>query len=534
MKRPNIVILNPDEMRWDTMGHMGNPAASTPNLDAFAATEAVSFSNAYCQNSVCVPSRCSFTTGLYPHVHGHRTMQYLLHENESTLFKELKEAGYYVWMNGRNDLIAGQVDGLIESHASEIYVYNKDENPKGGKEFPKHMGEKAFPYSHFVGLRTDEGDGDLDDTRAAVERILQPVEDDRPLCLFLGWTNPHPPYGVEEPWYSAIDRDKLTKRIKPEELKGKSLMLEKIRGYVGMEGYTEAQWDELRAVYLGQCAKVDAMFRMVCDALKARGIYDDTAIFFLSDHGDFTGDYGLPEKAQNTFEDCLVKVPLLIKPPKGEAVDPGISHSLVELVDFYATAMDYAGVVPDHDHFGRSLRQAVGDRKVSVRPYVFAEGGRMDYEYQCDEWHAAGENGPKKNNDYWPKITAQKDGLAHEKGTMIFDGRYKYIHRPSGKDEFYDLKADSGERVNIFAEHKDSEIVARLRMAMLDWYQQTCDVVPRAYDRRFSNEKLWSIVRNICPPEYEAQVEAMIKSGAELMQIIGYCLSLPSRENTEV
>ena len=38
-KRPNIIIFNPDEMRWDTMGHMGNPAAVTPFLDRFAKTE---------------------------------------------------------------------------------------------------------------------------------------------------------------------------------------------------------------------------------------------------------------------------------------------------------------------------------------------------------------------------------------------------------------------------------------------------------------------------------------------------------------
>ena len=48
-KKPHIIIFNPDEMRWDTMGHMGNPAAYTPNLDQFAHTEAVSFEHAYCQ-----------------------------------------------------------------------------------------------------------------------------------------------------------------------------------------------------------------------------------------------------------------------------------------------------------------------------------------------------------------------------------------------------------------------------------------------------------------------------------------------------
>ena len=65
--KPNIIIFNPDEMRADAVGHLGENGACTPFLDEMARTEAVSFRNAFCQNPVCVPSRCSFTTGLYPH-----------------------------------------------------------------------------------------------------------------------------------------------------------------------------------------------------------------------------------------------------------------------------------------------------------------------------------------------------------------------------------------------------------------------------------------------------------------------------------
>ena len=104
-RKPHIIIFNPDEMRADALSHLGNPAAQTPFLDAFARREAVSFSRAYCQNPVCVPSRCSFFTGLYPHVRGHRTMNYLLRPGEATLFSELKDAGYYVWMNDRGNLL---------------------------------------------------------------------------------------------------------------------------------------------------------------------------------------------------------------------------------------------------------------------------------------------------------------------------------------------------------------------------------------------------------------------------------------------
>lgn len=535
-EKPHIIIINPDEMRWDTMGHMGNPAAQTPNLDRFAEQEAVSFRNAYCQNAVCVPSRCSFLTGLYPHVRGHRTMQYLLREDETSIFKELKEKGYYVWMNGRNDLVAGQREGLVQSHADEIYYYDKSKpaqvlNPADLKGFmAQKETKKEFPYSHFKGKIEKADDGDMQDTKAAIRRIMNPA-DDRPLCLFLGWTNPHPPYAAEEPFYSAIDRSKLWPRIKPEELKNKSLMLQKIRENADMDEYSEEQWDELRAVYLAQCSKVDAMFGMVCDALKDKGIYDDCAIFFLSDHGDFTGDYGLPEKAQNTFEDCLMKVPLLMKPPKKDKVDAGVSDSLVELIDFYATAMDYAGVEPDHDQFGISLRKVIEDRTNKVREFVFSEGGRMAYEIQCDEWHSKGANGTAKSNEYWPKHRAQTDPLAHEKGTMIFDGRYKYVQRPSGRNEFYDLSIDAKETTNLFEEKKNSKEVLRLCMAMLDWYQQTCDNVPREYDSRFTSERIWAIARKLCPAECEEQVRDFIKNGASVEETMGYCMRLLMQVN---
>ena len=305
-KRPHIIIFNPDEMRADALGHLGNPAAVTPNLDAFAASDAVSFQNAFCQNPVCVPSRCSFFTGLYPHVQGHRTMTYLLRPGESSLFGELKQAGYHVWMNDRNDLYAGQYPGWAEQHADEIHYSG------GGKRAPGPLrqdvrGERGNPYfySHFEGqLGLDEQGKNYtaDDAAvdAAIRRIGQWKEGDKPLCMFLGLFYPHTPYEVEEPYFSAIDRAKLPPRIRPEACTGKSDMMDRIRTYADMSGMTEDGWKELRAVYLGMCSKIDDQFGRLCAALKVAGIYDDSAIFVLSDHGDFTGDYSLVEKAQRT------------------------------------------------------------------------------------------------------------------------------------------------------------------------------------------------------------------------------------------
>ena len=524
-KRPNIIIFNPDEMRTDTMSHMGNPAALTPFLDEFQKTEAVSFRNAYCQNPVCVPSRCSFFTGLYPHVNGHRTMAHLLRPGESSLFLELKNSGYYVWMNSRNDLYAAQYDGWVEENCSEMF-YGGDAKPAPGLVNPGIRGDmdgKQF-YSHFGGeLKTDENgrnySRDDEAVDALIERIRNP-KSDAPLCAFVGLMYPHTPYQVEEPYFSAIDRSKLPKRVKPEECTGKPLMEERLRYFQHMQDYTEEEWDELRAVYLGMCMKVDEQFRRVCDALKEAGEYDNSAIFFLSDHGDFDGDYGIPEKAQNCFEDCLTKVPLLVKPPKGEAIDPGISDSLVELVDFYATAMDYAGVTPDHTQFGKSLRPVLADRNAKIRDYVFSEGGRMPGEEHCDESHINGPQGSPKNNVYWPRQTAQREDDTHIKGTMIFDGRYKYIMRQDDTDEFYDLEKDPGERANRINEAEYAGDIRRLEREMLRWYQGTCDIVPLDFDKRFNPEMLWSMMKGNCRnAEEEAVVREAIMSGKPIVMV---------------
>ena len=92
------------------LGYLGYPGAQTPNLDNIIKEDAIAFKNAFCQATVCTPSRCSFMTGWYPHVHGHRTMHYMLHtdQGDSSILSELKDKDYFIWWGGKNDLIAGQ------------------------------------------------------------------------------------------------------------------------------------------------------------------------------------------------------------------------------------------------------------------------------------------------------------------------------------------------------------------------------------------------------------------------------------------
>lgn len=202
-RKPHMIIFNPDEMRWDSLGHLGNAAAVTPHLDRFAREDAVSFSNAYCQNPVCVPSRCSLFTGLYPHVNGHRTMSHLLRPGENSLFRELKQGGYRIWMNDRNDLYAAQYPGWVEEHCDTLFSSQaKAPGPKA-----EHRGEPGSPwyYSHYEGeLGLDDAGRNYTSDDDAVDQAIRQIRawkpGDPPLCIFLGLLYPHPPYQVEEPY----------------------------------------------------------------------------------------------------------------------------------------------------------------------------------------------------------------------------------------------------------------------------------------------------------------------------------------------
>jgi len=485
-KRPHIVIFNPDQFRADALGHLGNPASITPHLDEICKKEGVSFRNAYCQNPVCTPSRCSFMSGWYPHVRGHRTMYHMMQEDEPVLLKTLKEEGYFVWWGGKNDLVPGQ-----HSLVPYCHVKHKPQRPlrpdlhqvkgwRGAKEGDNY-------YSFYAGkLDTREEevyyDSDWDNILAAIDVIQNPPED-QPLCIYLPLSYPHPPYGVEDPWYGMIDRSLVPDRIPISSWENKPSILKGIYQRQNLQNWTEERWQELRATYLGMCARVDHQFGLIVEALKGANIYEDTAIFVFSDHGDFTGDYGLVEKTQNTFEDVLTNVPFIIKPPSWIEVQPHISDALVELIDFPATVEELTGIKPKHTHFGRSLIPLLEGKTKIHRDAVFCEGGRLHGEIHCMELDSSSSENPE--GLYWPRVNLQRsEGPEHTKAVMIRTEDYKYVKRLYEKDEFYDLSNDPQELHNRIDDPAMEKIIFSLKERLLQFYLETGDVVPHQTDKR--------------------------------------------------
>ena len=484
--KPHILIFNPDQWRGDVLGHRGNAGAITPNLDKLAATDAVSFTNAFCQNPVCTPSRCSFMTGWYPHVRGHRTMYHMLRENEPVLLKTLKDNGYFVWWGGKNDLVPGQ-DGY---NAYCDVKYERPPLPEGAAEDDSWRGDPGSDtyYSFYRGKLDAPAEGpfrdhDWDMIRGAID-FIKNAPKDQPLCIYLPVVFPHPTYAVEEPFYSAIDRAKVPERVPtPFDWSAKPSILRGISARQGMQNWTEDRWTELRATYYGMCMRVDHQLGLVLNALREAGMYDDTALFFFADHGDFTGDYGLVEKTQNTFEDCLTKVPFVVKPPASVAVTPRVSEALVELVDMPATVEALTGIAPSHTHFGRSLLPLLAGETEEHRDAVFCEGGRRHGERHCMELESTSAQRPE--GLYWPRVNLQQnEGPVHTKAVMCRTQRYKYVQRLYESDELYDLEEDPGELHNRINDPALAEVLAELKDRLLTFYLETGDVVPHEADKR--------------------------------------------------
>ncbi len=487
MTRPNLLLICADHFRGDATGHVGHPAAVTPNLDRLVATEAVGFRHAYCQNPVSTPSRCSFMSGWYPHVRGHRTMFHMLRRDDPCLLRSLKAAGYHVFWAGKNDLIPAQ-EGFESVCDQRVRVdpprrYGMKDRQAQWRGQP---GDDRY-YAMFVGRLDTAGDDVYEDqdwhnVRATVNFLRHPPRE--PWCVFLALSEPDTPYSVEEPWFSMIDRGQLPPRVPaPLSSDGKPAILMRMAERYNLGSWSEPRFDELRATYLGLCSRTDHHVGMLLDALRASSAWDRTAAFFFSDHGDYTGDFGVVDINQNTFEDCLTRVPLVVKPPASIRVRPRVTDAMVELIDLPATIEALANITPGHTHFGRSLLPLLAGGTDEHRDAVFCEGGRLHGERHCMELESASSHQP--DSLYWPRVglyTSQ--GPEHGKAVMCRTREFKYVHRLYEADELYDLRADPQERHNRIDDAALAAVRDTLRQRLLRFWLETGDVVPHDADRR--------------------------------------------------
>jgi arylsulfatase A-like enzyme len=462
--RPNLILFVPDELRSDALACYGNPLVKTPHFDHLART-GTRFENCHVQFPVCAASRCSMATGWPTSVRGHRSLYDFLKPDEPNLFRYLKEAGYDVFLFGKNDLLAPETlaGSLTEWHnpRSPVAEFAAIDKP----QFPTTMLLPPAGERHAT--------GDYGALQLAV-RILERRETERPFCIFLALFEPHPPYTIPADFYDLY-RPGDVPAPAPADLPHRPLFHRALRELTGLTQVGEAQFRKVRAVYYGQVAYSDWLFGELLEAVDRTGHGHDTAIVVCSDHGDYTGDYGLVEKWPSGLEDCLTHVPMIARIPGGATAH--VARELIELYDLMPTCLALAGTRATHTHFARSLLPQLLGAPGDVERAAFTEGGYNTYEPQAFEPIIEGLYGPKTRlqNERPQTIT---------RCAAVRTARYRYIARPNDQSELYDYQDDPLGTRNLYGDAAVRDVQDALQARLMNWYIDTSGVPPEKRDSR--------------------------------------------------
>lgn len=472
-KQPNIILFMPDELRADALACLGNPVVKTPNFDHLAAEGAL-FSNCFVQFPVCGASRCSLLTGWPTSVRGHRSLFYFLRPHEPNLFKYLKEGGYDVYWYGKNDALAAE---SFPASATEWDYYGAG-GPAEHITSPRNPWPIESPH-HYSFLYGEGGDRretrDYINVQAAV-RILERQEQERPFCIFLPLSFPHPPYTAPAGFYDLYAPASVPAPLPPG-LPRKPNFHEGIRRSYNLEPLSERDFRKIHAVYLGMVSYSDWLLGELLETVERTGHGANTAVFVLSDHGDYTGDYGLVEKWPSGLEDVLTHVPLIARVP-GMTGGRRVA-GIVELFDVMATCLELAGIEARHTHFARSLVPQLHGPGGDPERAAFAEAGYNTYEPQCFEVPTA------PGQIYYPKTHLQlTQPEMVTRAAMIRTRDYKLVLRPQGQSELYDYREDAHELHNRYGESSVASIQTDLERRLLEWYLTTTGIAPRDKDQR--------------------------------------------------
>lgn len=469
-RRPNLILYMADELRAESIACYGHPLVKTPNIDRLA-SEGVRFEQCHVQNPVCGPSRCSFVTGWPVHVRGHRSLYYALHPDEPNLFRYLKENGYDTYWFGKNDLLAPDSFPLSLTRA--------ESRSAGGRGAPNPYPQDDPHFYTFLYPKTADrrGTGDYANLQAAIEILERPS--DKPFCLFLPLTFPHPPYTAPEEFHNMYRPQDLPP-LRPPGLPRQPRYAEALRKKLRLDLLKDLDFRNIQAVYLGMVSYTDWLVGELMGAVDRTGHRDDTAFFLFADHGDWAGDYGLVEKWPNAMDDTLTRIPLIARVP-GYARNH-VSKEIVELYDVMATCLDLAGIEARHTHFAHSLLPQLQKRPGDPDRTAICEGGYNVNEPQDFEpIQFAG----TPANMYYPKVSLQNEQPnTVTRTTMMRSLQYKLIYRPDDQSEFYDLRKDPREANNVYGDKRYSRQQADLFQRMADFYVRTSDVAPQQKDPR--------------------------------------------------
>lgn len=335
--KPNILLIVVDTLRADHLSTYGYAQDTSPNLSHIAG-QGVTFDSAIAPASWTVPSHASMLTGLYPHTH-HTEKDYdILAGDWPTVGEVLLSKGY------RTAAFSANISNFNRSHGLA----------RGFAHFEDYFGFKptslftpaALGHRMKLWLRRFSPGAPLFGRQRADEinrHALAWIDRDRrPFFIMLNYLDVHDPYRPPEPYRHAFTTEKNPGgRI--------SLLFDQV--YMPD---AKALAGEV-AAYDGGIRYVDDQIENLMDALKKRGVLDNTIVIITSDHGEAFGEHNLILHKNSLYRE-VIHVPLIVWNPKVVPEGRHISHP-VSLVDIPRTLITLADPGYHGSFPGRSLRE---------------------------------------------------------------------------------------------------------------------------------------------------------------------------------
>ena len=400
--RPNVLLVTLDTTRTERLSCYGHSVKTSPTLDALA-QDGVKFDLGVVQAAVTPVSHASIMTGLNPYQHGVRVLYaksgYRLSGSVPTLATVLGEEG---WSTG--------------AFLSAYPVSERFGLDQGFDKFDNGLSEEAEKTLK----PTDDGDTWMWDVKTnqrrsddTTDRVIDWVKSvRRPFFAWVHYWDPHD-----------------TKKLPPQEI---------------VDRFTPPNADQMppgTSTYDGEVFYVDSQFGRLIQTLKDMGIYDNTVIAVVADHGQGLED-GLAR--HNWLRHRLlyqeqIRVPLVVRLPGGPR---GVTVSdLVRSIDIFPTILEAVEVTPQHRVEGRSLRGLMENQP---------EPPRLAYADQINEFdlNATMATARQRRDPALPR-----DDLLY----CMMDRTWKLIYRPTDPDrsELYNLETDPQELRNLYHETPD-------------------------------------------------------------------------------
>lgn len=444
--RPNILFIMVDEMKWNVMSGAGHPLVKTPHLDRLA-REGTRFTTAYTVAPICTPSRYSFFTGRYAHVHGAIDNSTPTREPQVLLPAILKHHGYQTAISGKLHFIPKDFDHSFDSFWSfsgegprKLPTWPQTVAKKHGAESVRKLAVRPFPSDPLgkdLGKLTypKEDSQTFWITDRAVD-FLQQRDAAKPFFLFVSYLDPHSPSHLCEPYWSMFDAAKIP--LPP------SFKQDPARPSSSADNRHEVNDPEivraLTAAYYAKVTMVDDNVGRLLAKLRALGLAENTLIVFTADHGNMLGD--LNRWFKGAMYEGSARIPLLMKAPAASPFATtfnrgAVVSSIVENIDVMPTLCELVGVpLPTAGIQGRSMTALVAGQAVDWKNRAFAE----------------------------------------RNSSMIRTPQFKYINNSrgnerhgGGKPELYDLIKDPLEMNNLAGDPAHAAIVKDLAGQLEAW-----------------------------------------------------------------